>query len=190
MPLVDMLTSMKYLMILNSRFVRFVDVNTIFLAQVPEDDLQHAQAINDEIVLITHKNMEENFEILKQARNLQNEPFKIVRIPTPVPMFDEFVMEDASYEYLADSTKTEPDHFDIVLPASYLNFIIANEIVMIPKYYKEGRAKQILERDTQVLQLFEAAFPTRKVVQLEYVENVNFGGGGMHCITQQMPANK
>jgi agmatine deiminase len=43
-------------------------------------------------------------------------------------------------------------------------------------------------RDEQVKQIFEQVFPDKKIVQIEDVENVNCGGGGMHCISQQMPA--
>jgi agmatine deiminase len=67
------------------------------------------------------------------------------------------------------------------LPASYINFYIANRCVVMPLYDKrhDAAAKRTLER----------LFPTRKVLGVGTRE-VLLGGGNIHCITQQVPQAK
>ena len=33
----------------------------------------------------------------------------------------------------------------------------------------------------------EQIFPNKKIIQIDVIE-INFGGGGMHCLTQQQPS--
>ena len=67
-------------------------------------------------------------------------------------------------------------------PASHVNFVIANEIVVMPTY---GTAT--VERAAQALQ---AEFPDRKVVCLPsrgVLGSGLAGGGSFHCITREEP---
>ncbi|MBX6320920.1 MAG: agmatine deiminase family protein [Rhodospirillaceae bacterium] len=62
---------------------------------------------------------------------------------------------------------------------SYINFFIANDAVIVPAF-----------EDPQDRRAFEAcakAFPDRQVVQVP-ASDIVYGGGGIHCITQQQPA--
>lgn len=65
------------------------------------------------------------------------------------------------------------------LPLSYLNFYVCNGAVIAPRFEDpfDGDAKRILA----------AAFPGREIVQVNALDIVP-GGGGIHCITQQVPA--
>jgi hypothetical protein len=45
-----------------------------------------------------------------------------------------------------------------------------------------------LRRDNEARAVLEEVFPGRKIAQV-YAENINRGGGGMNCITQQQPAS-
>jgi agmatine deiminase len=65
------------------------------------------------------------------------------------------------------------------MPASYINFYVANKRVVMPLYDKrwDGAAKRTLAR----------LFPSRTVIGIETRE-VLLGGGNIHCITQQIPA--
>jgi agmatine deiminase len=63
--------------------------------------------------------------------------------------------------------------------ASYVNFLVVNGSVIIPKLGDQGR-------DAQALCLFRELFPDRKVVQI-YINTLPCIGGGIHCATQQVP---
>jgi agmatine deiminase len=65
------------------------------------------------------------------------------------------------------------------LPASYVNFYVANKCVVMPLY--DQRWDQAARRTLRRL------FPTREVIGVETRE-VLLGGGNIHCITQQIPA--
>jgi agmatine deiminase len=64
------------------------------------------------------------------------------------------------------------------LPASYINFYIANKCVVMPQFDKRW--------DGAALRTVRRLFPTRKVISLATRE-VLLGGGNIHCITQQVP---
>ena len=62
---------------------------------------------------------------------------------------------------------------------SYINFYIANEAVIMPVFEDP--------QDNRVTDLFSKAFPDREIVQVP-ASDIVYGGGGIHCITQQQPA--
>jgi agmatine deiminase len=62
---------------------------------------------------------------------------------------------------------------------SYLNFYVANGGVVVPV--------ADVPSDAGALAVIASAFPDRKVVGVR-TRVVGFGGGGVHCITQQIPA--
>lgn len=62
----------------------------------------------------------------------------------------------------------------------YLNFYVGNGFVLVPVC---GHAA-----DDEMLALIGSHFPRREVVGLDVGEILAVGGGGIHCITQQIPA--
>ncbi|MDR1628595.1 MAG: agmatine deiminase [Oscillospiraceae bacterium] len=62
--------------------------------------------------------------------------------------------------------------------ASYLNFLIVNNAVIVPQYEDEN--------DTLALAQIAKIFHGRRVVGIKTKEIV-YGGGNIHCITQQQP---
>jgi len=65
--------------------------------------------------------------------------------------------------------------------ASYMNFLIVNGGVIVPQYDDEN--------DSLALKQLQKMFPERKVVGVRTLEVV-YGGGNIHCITQQQPLAK
>jgi len=66
------------------------------------------------------------------------------------------------------------------LPASYANFYVGNQTVLLPTYGPKAR-------DEQARKILKRAFPGRTVVPIDCTELV-YGYGSIHCATQQMPA--
>ena len=68
---------------------------------------------------------------------------------------------------------------DLTLPASYANFYIANTVVLAPLYGEPN--------DNITLGILREHFPTRQVVGIDCQELI-WGLGAFHCLTQQQPA--
>ena len=67
------------------------------------------------------------------------------------------------------------------LAASYVNFYIANDSVIVPQFDDEA--------DSLAINVLKEAFPDRKIVGI-YARDIIVGGGNIHCITQQIPEVK
>lgn len=66
--------------------------------------------------------------------------------------------------------------------AGYINFYVANGVVIAPEF---GDAKA----DGKCKELLTKLFPQRVIVQLN-IDAIAAGGGGIHCATQQEPSRK
>lgn len=94
---------------------------------------------------------------LRAARSASDEKLEIVTVPSPG------AVEDAAGN---------------LMPASYMNFYIANTTVVVPTYG--------VEADDAAVSAIEVMFPTRRVVAVDG-KPVVVGGGAFHCSTQQQP---
>ncbi|HTV97036.1 MAG TPA: agmatine deiminase [Steroidobacteraceae bacterium] len=114
------------------------------------------------------------FERLRRARDARGRRLAIHRIHQPGPLF--MTAEEAAGIDVRAGTHAR--RAGDRLPASYVNFYIANRHVVMPLYDKrwDGAAARTLRR----------LFPTRKIVGVQTRE-VLLGGGNIHCITQQVP---
>jgi agmatine deiminase len=94
---------------------------------------------------------------LHQFRDFDGNPYKLVEVPLPDACFD------------SDGNR---------LPATYVNFTIINEAVMVPVY---GVSR--MKRHWNILQ---GCFPERKVIGVNcriLIEQ----HGSLHCVTMQYP---
>lgn len=71
------------------------------------------------------------------------------------------------------------DGEDGPIPASHMNFLIANQAVIVPIYAKQPGAFAV--------EVLKQVFPDRAVIGLSSTAILT-GGGSFHCITQQEPA--
>ena len=100
--------------------------------------------------------LQENHERLQTAVDQNGAKLSVIKLPCPEPVYDRGVR----------------------LPASYANFYIANEVVLVPIFDDP--------RDVDALGLLQELFPNRKVHGLR-CNDVVAGLGAIHCVTQQQP---
>jgi agmatine deiminase len=104
-----------------------------------------------------HAPLAENLERLKAAHTFDGKQFTLVELPMPRPVV--FCGQR--------------------LPASYANFYIANELVLVPTFHDPN--------DRIALNILAEVFPDREVIGIHSVDLV-WGLGTLHCMTQQQPA--
>ena len=63
-------------------------------------------------------------------------------------------------------------------PVSYANFYIGNKTVLVPIFSDSN--------DEKALSIIQSCFPDRKIVGINCTDII-YGGGSLHCITQQQP---
>ena len=68
---------------------------------------------------------------------------------------------------------------DLRLPASYANFYIANQSILLPTFADP--------KDEEAVTVLQRAFPTRRIIPIDCRELI-WGLGAFHCLTQQQPA--
>jgi agmatine deiminase len=113
-------------------------------------------------------------ERLKAARDARGRRLAVHKIHQPGPLH----MTAAEAAGVDARAGSQPRRAGDRLPASYVNFYVANGRVVMPLYDKrwDGAAARMLKR----------LFPTRKVIGVRTRE-ILLGGGNIHCITQQVP---
>lgn len=130
---------------------RFVAPNTIVC--VVEDDPADAN----------YELLQDNLQRLKAMTDANERPFKIVTLPMPG---------------IVGGESTATRDLDR-LPASYANFLIANNVVLLPVF---GHAN-----DARAIETLQNLFHDRRVVPIN-CEPLVWGMGTIHCLSQQQPA--
>ena len=122
------------------------------------------------------------YETLSNATDAKGRKLKVYKLPMPVnPVY----MDQASCDSIDIDENAEPRVPDEPLIASYMNYLVTNGGIITPQYGDENDDLAV-----ETLQKIydetwgEGAF---KVVGVKTTEQVVFGGGNIHCITQQEP---
>jgi agmatine deiminase len=114
-------------------------------------------AVEDDATDVNHDRLRANREHLEHMTDQDAAPLRVIELPMPAPV-----------------------HFGGQrLPASYANFYIGNEAVLVPTFNDV--------RDREALATLAELFPSRRVVGIHAVDLV-LGLGTLHCMTQQEPA--
>ena len=101
--------------------------------------------------------LQENLARLRKMKDQDGRPLRVETLPMP-----------------------EPVYFDgLRLPASYANFYIGNQLVLVPTFNDAS--------DRPALNTLANLFPDRKVIGIACRDLV-LGLGTLHCMTQQQPA--
>ena len=112
--------------------------------------------IEDDKADANYELLQHNLKQLKAMRLLSGKQLNIIELPMP----DEVIYEDQR------------------LPASYANFYIANNVVVVPVFQ--------CKKDDAALQIIQQCFPSRKVIGINSVDII-WGLGSFHCLSQQEP---
>lgn len=104
-----------------------------------------------------HGPLRDNLELLRAARTPSGEPYTIIELPMPDPVI-----------YQGEQ-----------LPATYANFLITNEVVVMPSF--------ACPADDVAAGILQRCFPDRRVVAVDCRELV-WGLGAVHCISCHQPA--
>ncbi|TDQ16676.1 agmatine deiminase [Algoriphagus boseongensis] len=104
-----------------------------------------------------HEILAENLGMLKKMRLENGKQLNIVELPMPSPV----IWEDQR------------------LPASYANFYIGNEVVVVPTFRDKN--------DQKALDILSGCFPERNVIGIDSTDII-WGLGSFHCLSQQEPA--
>ena len=147
------------------------DLNYIFLFEngLMEDDTDgHVDNLlcpigkNQYLIATTHK-LDPNYEILEKNKADLIKFFRDTNqtfdlIEVPLP------------------TRKKINNKNII--SSYINFYFSKNKIILPKFN--------VKEDNEVKLTFEKLFPNREIMMLE-TENINYGGGNIHCITMNVP---
>lgn len=117
------------------------------------------------------------FDRLQGMTDARGRALKIHKIQTPRPVLIT-PEEAAGVDKVAG---TLPRKAGNRLAASYVNFYIANDVVVLPRFDDPA--------DTLAQEALASLFPTRRVVTVPGRE-ILLGGGNIHCITQQEPLGR
>ena len=121
------------------------------------DDLCRFVAPGTVVLCQEHNPNDDNYLPLKEnAHRLSTSGLEVIPLPMPSPLY----------------------YQDIRLPASYANFYISNETVLVPTFNDP--------KDRLALGILADCFPDRNVIGIHSVDLV-WGLGTIHCLTQQQP---
>ncbi len=107
--------------------------------------------------------LKENYELLLKMKDQDGNKLNVIQLPMP-----------GNVSVIDEETGSQ-----VRLPASYANFYIGNEVVVVPIFGHKN--------DSRALKILEKAFPTRKIVGINCTALV-YGLGTLHCSSQQEPA--
>jgi agmatine deiminase len=139
--------------------------------------------------------MEENYKMLQEQTDEDGLPLEIVRFPLPDDLICEINELDPKfkqiqyYQIKMHSPIIIEGPAKYILPASYCNYLISNNVILLPKYYKLGRSNSFKKTDQEAFDTLQKCFPNHKIIQI-HPEPINAGGGGMNCISNEQPVCK
>ena len=103
-----------------------------------------------------YKPLQENLKRLQEAKLENGKGLNVVTLPMPKPIVFE----------------------GLQLPASYANFLILNNTVLVPTFNDS--------KDRMALNTLAECFPDREIIGISCIDFI-WGFGTLHCLSQQVP---
>lgn len=117
----------------------------------------------------------EDLKVLEQETDAKGRKFRVHKMLIPKKPVCITEKELAGYVFEEGEDTREAGER---LAASYVNFYIGNQVVLVPQF---GDEHDVLATD-----LLQKLFPEREIVPV-FAREIIIGGGNIHCITQQIP---
>ncbi len=170
---------------------RFVDANTILIAYINEKEAKKSI-----LAKLNKERLDKAYEVLKNAKDINGKPFRIIKMPVPEPIyinlksgdpiFEDYISIAELYNHkLLDGTPFPKNEMKTLPALSYCNFLIFNDVVLSQQYYQEGMSIEIKRKDQMAKEILEKVFPTRKIIPISTIA-LNLYGGGIHCNTKNI----
>jgi len=115
------------------------------------------------------------YDILSSVTDAKGRRFKIHKLP--IPQKPVCITKIDLENYVFEEGEDERECGER-LAASYVNFYISNDAVVVPQFGDVN--------DDKAIEILGECFPTRRVVGIDAMPIIK-GGGNIHCITQQIP---
>lgn len=112
--------------------------------------------VEDDVKDANYKPLQDNLKRLQQAKLENGASPKIITLPMPKRL----------------------DFDGIRIPASYANFLILNNCVLVPTFNDA--------KDRIALNIIASCFPDREVIGISAIDLI-WGFGTLHCLSQQIP---
>lgn len=165
---------------------RFVNDTTVVLPYIGknEKDKSPVDSINYDM-------LEANYQILKNATTADGKQLTVVRIPMPEAELLKTVLrvDSSRYKSVRQYRLNIGDSIFLVPAASYCNYFVSNQVVLVQQYWKPGMPESQRRKDEESLEIFKKVFPGRKLVTI-YPISINKDGGGIHCMTHEQPSGQ
>lgn len=163
----------------------FSDAHTILVPQLAQSDVTNVfeQKIHDVTAAV--------WSSLASQTDQDGHPFTLVAMPDAGLVSRHVTEDDVIWQILADTVTGFPGaglpEGDVIVPTSYLNFVVSNGTILVPKFARSDRPARLQITDAKAVSVLQSVFPGRTVTQID-VDNLDVDGGGMHCITQEEPS--
>jgi agmatine deiminase len=165
---------------------RFLNDSTILATTIAEADKGKSELLREDYRILNN-----NLRQLRQAKRPNGKPYQIITIEAPdYTLFEyETTMADYYFYSLPEDIREKFNIGDTIkyVPAlEYANFLVTNGAVLVSNYWKEGMPETERKKDENILNILKQHFPKRDIIPMDVLP-INWGGGGIHCRTQQQP---
>ena len=155
-------------------FVRFANDSTILLYW-ESDSIKNQNPISR----INRERMAKNLEIINKFVDHRGKKMTVIKIPSPGLIYKTQVINKALQSGLSELPIDTPiDSIKIVACTGYLNYLISNNLVILPKY-------GVMD-DNQAKKIFTKIYPNHEIFQINPLQ-LNYAAGGIRCIYRQQP---
>ena len=110
--------------------------------------------------LLNYDVQQSDIDLLYAATNKDGDPYTFLQVP------------------LTQNNVVKTNGQNLGYPGSYINYYVANDVVLVPNYNDPN--------DAVANGILQTLYPNRTVVGID-VRNLYENGGMVHCVTQQQP---